>query len=431
MVERVFSYSEGTQENGKIMRLLKDMQAHEAIVGDVFVTEDKDALAFRDWIQGSIGVFILSVFEALDYLDVYLKKHGKYLYRPNYSASKKLYYWDRLCNLVPAFQETWIASAVAEQSLPNGEQVQDYLHSLSTRLLYMLEIKDRIASHFYTRADNEVQHDILRELNYFMTLTTGTFDALAWVMKYYYNFGPADSGDVRFRQKIVLKLPPNKTSNSLINHVEGQNSVLGKVLKSQSTQQLINIFYHARDSIQHRHPIKGIQYIRAKARAGKIVQLLAREEDTAYSLAILDPDTEQAISELDSDDPSDYFTYWGLRKLDEWAFLEPYKFVVQALRGLLEFYGEVLRLLHIGDCVSLTKPDLANIEILIRGGVHRHPQFIIPFLLNRTLPPIADSIPRMPGAQLSPTQQLYDSVEDRAIWGTFERFIEFTTEVTS
>ncbi|MBI4215836.1 MAG: hypothetical protein HY687_00350 [Chloroflexi bacterium] len=424
MVERVFSYSRGTQENGKVMRLLKDMQAHEAINGGVFVTEDKDALAFRDWIQGRIGVFILSVSEAFDYLDVYLKKHGKYLYRPHYSANKKLYYWYRLCELVPVFQKTWTASAAATQSLPSGEQVQGYLHSLYTRLLYMLEIKDRIASHFYARADNEVQHDILRELNYFMVLTTGTFDALAWVMKYYYNFCPTDSEDTRFRQSITLKLPPKKQSNKLITHVERQNSSLGEFLRSAPTQNLIGIFYPARDSIQHRHPLRGIQYIRSKIRAGRRDPIQAGAQDTAYSLAILDPDTMQAISEVDSDDPSDYFTLWGVRTVDEWTFLEPYKFVVQALRTLFAFYGEILRLLNIGGCDSLTRSDLDKIESLIRAGVPQHQRFTIPFLLNRTLPPVANSIPRLPGDILSPTQ-LYDSVESNALFGTCELFIEF------
>lgn len=268
VVETVFSYPRGTTENSRIVRLLKDLEAHRGTDADIFVTEDNDALAFRDWIQDRIPVLILSVSEALDYMDVYLKRHGEYLYDPHRRISGNwFYYWERLCELLPTFPITWTATVFAVVSLPNGEQVQNYLRSLSTRLIYMLETKDRIASQFYRRSDSEVQYDMLRELNYFMMLTTGSFDALAWLLRYFYEFRPADSEqNQELRQRIVLKLRPTQSTNGLINHVEAGNGGLGSYLRSDQTQKIMNVFYPSRDSIQHRHPLSGIQYIRAVAR---------------------------------------------------------------------------------------------------------------------------------------------------------------------
>jgi hypothetical protein len=423
-VERVFTYPAGTVENRRIVRLLKDLEAHRTTDADVFVTEDDEALAFRDWIQDRIPILILSVLEALDYLDVHLKRHGEYLYDPHRRIRGNwFYYWERLCELLPTFPMTWAATVFAVERLPNGEQVQSYLRSLSTRLVYMFEPKDEIASRFYKRSDGQVQCEMLRELNYFMTLTTGSFDALAWLLRYFYEFRPADSEqNQELRQRVVLKLRPRQSTNGLINHVEARNKRLGSYLRSDQTQKLMSIFYPSRDSIQHRHPLSGLQYIRAMSSTGKR-PIRQSEEDTAYSLAILDVDTEQAISRLDSDDLSDYFTCWGMRKVYDQAFLEPYKFVVQALRKVVEFHECVLQLLAIYSSGFLMAKDLSRIKDSEQVRASRRQKFLVPFLLTPKLPPINPGIPRMPIPGVwTPGEAKSD--ESMALYGTHPLFVE-------
>lgn len=424
MVEKIFGYLSGTPQNSKIRRLLKDMEAHRAMDADIFVTEDQDALAFRDWIQNHMSVFILNLYETLDYLDVHLKRHGKYLGTPHVSITgRRGYYWERLCELIPALPKTWTASIVAEKTLLNGEQIVNYTHSLYIRLIYMLETKDRIASAFYQKADNETQHEMLREINYFVALATGAFDALAWLLRYFYSFCPNDSEeDPKLRQRIVLKLRSKQSTNGLISHVEAQNKILGSFLRRKDTQNLMTIFYPSRDSMQHRHPLSGIQYVRAVARPA-IGHLSPEEKDTAYNLAILDTDTERAIANLDSDDPSDYFTFWGVRKLHDVVFLEPYKFVVQALRKLALFYEHALQSLDIYNSSSLSESDVTRINQLEQERFSKRADFVIPFLLNRTLPPISPTIPRMPGSG-HPVSGEAKSEESMALYGVYTVFVE-------
>lgn len=423
-VEYEFGYQQNSLENQKAIRLLKDLEAHSSINADVFVTENNDALAFRDRLQELIDIFILSVSEALDFLDVHLKRQDKFVCGAHTTIEgKRLYYWDRLCELIPSFQKAWITCAIAKTSLPNGEQVQNYLDSLSTRIMYMLESKDRLASQFYLMSDNKVQHEMLRELNYFITLTTGSFDALAWLFRYFYQFRPNDSEEsTELRQKITLRIKSGRQTSGLVNHIEQANKNLGSYLRSNHAQNLMSIFYPSRDSIQHRHPLRGIQYVRTLAQPGR-PHIPQSDMDKGYSLAILDMDTEKAISQLDLDDLSDYFTVWGIRKLGANSFLEPYKFVLQSLSSLIEFYEHVLKTFDIRGCDTLTKDDLRQMEEVEQDTNRKQPKFVVPFLLKRALPPISTRIPRIPISGALVTGQAKSDMSI-ASYGTYPLYIE-------
>ncbi len=427
--EYEFGYAQDSAENQRAIRLLKDLEAHESINADIFVTEDHDALAFRDRLQDLTEVLILSVSETLDYLDVHLKRQGKFVDRAYSTVDiKRLYYWERLCELLPSFQRTWIACATATTSLPNGNQVRNYLTSLHTRIIYMFEAKDIIASQFYLKSDNKVVYEMLRELNYFMTLATGSFDALAWLLRYFYQFRDSDSEKSdELRRRVTLIIKSGKHTNGLVNHVEQVNKSLGSYLRSKDVQNLMSVFYPSRDSIQHRHPLRGIEYIRTASQPGGpnlLPSTIDSDMEKGYSLAVLDEDTEKAICLLDSDDPSDYFTMWGVRKLGHDPFLEPYKFVLQALKSLMKFYENVLTMLDIGHYDLFTADDLQKIENHEKETNRERPKYAIPFLLKRTLPPISSRIPREPlSGNLAAGEA--ESIESIASYGDYPMYVEW------
>ena len=260
----------------------------------------------------------------------------------------------------------------------------------------MLEIKDRIASQFYLKSDTGVQDEMLRELNYFMTLTTGSFDALAWLFRYFYQFRSNDSEvNDELRRRVTLKIKSGRHTNGLVNHIEQVNNSLGSYLRSKGAQNLMNIFYPSRDSIQHRHPLRGVQYVRARKQPGRR-DISQSDMDKAYSLAVIDRDTGEAISLVDSDDISDYFTIWGIRKLGACSFIEPYKFVLQALLSLREFYEHVLKYFSIDIGKYCNQDDFQRVEVNIREINLNRSKYIIPFLPRRALPPISPHIPRIP-----------------------------------
>lgn len=422
--ESVFGYAQDSVENQRAIRLLKDLEAHESLNADIFVTEDNDALTFRDRLQDLTKVLILSVSETLDYLDVHLKRQGTYVIAANSIINGKgAYYFERLCELLPSFQRTWVTCATATTSLPNGKQVQNYLISLYKRIIYMLESKDKIASQFYLKSNNNVTYEMLRELNYFMTLTTGTFDAMAWLFRYFYQFRDSDSEkSIRLRMAVTLKIKTDQQSKPLINHIEQRNKDLSAYLCSNYTQNLMSIFYPPRDSIQHRHPLLGIQYMTSVSQPGShgLPQI---DMGRGYSLAVLDEDTEKAIYLLDSDDVSDYFTLWGIRKLGPNTFLEPYKFVLQALMRLMELYDNVLTMLDISHSNFLTTDDLTRIKNLEREINLKRSKYVIPFLLKRTVPPISLKIPRVPISGLSFKGEA-KSDESIALYGEYPMYVE-------
>lgn len=397
LVESIFGYEQRSNSNQKVLRLLKDLEAQEAMSADVFVCQDEDALAFRDKLQDLVTGFILNINEALDYVDVFLKRKNTFISGAHSTiAGKGLYYRERLAELIPAFQKLWITCSTVTTVIPNGLEAQGYLGSLAARMMYMFEAKDRIASQFYLKSDNEVQHEAIRELNYFVTLATGTFDALAWLLRYLSAFR-IDEAEENFelRQKVIIRLKPGQTTNALISHAEKYHKELGRYLRSSSVQSLIGVFYPARDSIQHRHPLRGTQYVRAVAQLGAPA-IRNEDMDKGFSLAILDRDMEKAISSLDSEDTSDYFSVWGVRKLGDDAFLEPYKFVMQSLRQLSKFYENVFQMLSTKICGSLPQGELHRIREMERQTNKIQSDFLVPFLLQRDLPPISGRLPRLP-----------------------------------
>ena len=112
------------------------------------------------------------------------------------------------------------------------------------------------------------------------------------------------------RLDVTLKIKTGRQIKQLINHIDQRNKDLGSYLYSDYAQNLMSIFYPPRDSIQHRHPLRGIEYVRTVSQPGRPNLPLGdidSDMEKGYSLAVLDEDTEKAICLLDSDDPSDYF----------------------------------------------------------------------------------------------------------------------------
>jgi hypothetical protein len=402
-LDEVFGAPPSSPKYGQRRESLLALEAGEAVGGHLFVTLSEDLLANRDWLQDRMTVFIVGLSEALYFLDVHLKRRGIYAYRASsHVAGKQGYYFKRVCESIPNFPIAWTTSLFGEGEIPTGQSVQRYLESLHLRLVPMFEIKDRIADLFYTQANNDTQYLMLREMNMFFPLVTGSFDSLAWLCRYLYQFRPQKTEeDWELRRRVVLKLPQGQ---ELINHIEQANKPLGELLRSDAVQKLLEVFYPTRDSIQHRHPLAGVQYIWVEDRGLGIIPRAANEK--AYSLALLDEDTAQAIGALDQDDASDYFTQWGLRTGGSSKLLEPHKFITQALNELRKFYDGFFQLLGLPSHQILSEATKQSVQAVEkeRRDQYRH-EFALPFFLDRDIPIIAGGL-----AQATTMKSGYGSV---------------------
>jgi hypothetical protein len=364
-----------------------DVTSCQCVDGSLFVTCDPDMLSYRDWFQDEISVFIVTPEEALDYIDIYMKCLGEYLRHPRYSIrGRQSYYFSRLCGLIPSFSRTWTVANIAEIEIPDGEAIRHHLQSFYLRLLRMLQVKDVIATQYYQTADNETLFSMLGELNTFMPLATGTFDSLAWISRHLYEY-KTDSiklgKDDPERHRTILRLPEPGKANGLVNSIELHNKPLAQMLRSRESQNLIGIYYPARDSIQHRHPLSGLKYIWMEDNGS------GRPSDTddekAFGLAILDLETDDAISKLDSEDASDYFSMWRIRHTGHYSLLEPYKFVTRALLELGVFYESFFERLGLFNLPNLSQESKA-LESEVESKRRLRTSFSIPFLLKHQRP---------------------------------------------
>lgn len=397
-LDLLFGVRLGTQRYSILREALLALDIGAGIRSHLFVTLNNDLLARRDWLQDRFEVFIVSLSEALDFIDVHLKRMGTFVYRPSFHVSgTHAYYFGRVCQAIPAFASTWTSVVVGDAELPNGQQVRRYLESFALRLISMFEAKDRVADQFYRPADNNTTHHMTRELNAFFPLVTGTFDALGWLARHLYGFGTGSNDkDQEFRRRVVIKLQPGRSTNGLISHIETANKPLAKLLRSKQVQDLLNVFYPARDSIQHRHPFVGVGYAWIEDR-GRGVRP-AFDDGKAFSLAILDGDTATAIQMLDKEDSADYFSDWGLRWGGVYRLLEPYKFVRHALRHLIQFYQNFFLYLDLAAHSNLSptsSQEIWAIEAERTADLRR--TFEVPFLMSKDIPAIAGGLAQVMG----------------------------------
>jgi len=176
-----------------------------------------------------------------------------------------------------------------------------------------------------------------------------------------------------------------------IDCVAQTNQPLGQFLLSSSTQNLLKVFYPVRDSVQHRHLLTGVQYMWVEDRGLSIVPRSAEEK--ACSLAILDDESAEAIAAFDKEDPSDYFSRWGVRHAGGYRLLEPYKFVTQALRQLCQFYQEFLNHLDLPAHHTLSASTLQEVrKLLAEKDADPRRWYAIPFLVESDVPMIAGGL---------------------------------------
>src|SRR5579859_5220863 len=105
-----------------------DVQVHQALSRHLFVTLDSSILNLALTARPEGSVFVLTPREARRYVDLCLKAYGHYHIRTNRTTNRSLYYWQRLWNLVPAFQTAWPYGVYgAANSLPGGTPIMDFL----------------------------------------------------------------------------------------------------------------------------------------------------------------------------------------------------------------------------------------------------------------------------------------------------------------
>jgi len=235
---------------------LVDAKIHQALERHLFVTLDQSVLNLALNPRPEGNVFVLTPHEAQHYIDLCLKAHEKYHIRTNYTANRSVYYWQRLWNLVPAFQAAWPYTVYgAADSLPDSAPIMDFMQALYARLIGQMQACDRIGWLRYGIPTSDARDEMLNQLNYFFMLATGVFDSLAWLA--YHRFGFRISSP----QGVTLRAERRSgRENPLFRQLDTAAPDLASFFRDRQQQERIGLFYAPRDAIQHRLVLTGAHF---------------------------------------------------------------------------------------------------------------------------------------------------------------------------
>lgn len=338
----VFGYKEDSKEFREITNAFHDLLAIEAITNflesdSIFVTQCSSMLKKNVRIQRRFNVKILSFVQALEYMDLDLKRRNIYYANPKVRETdgRAFHYWFLIRYLIPNFAEAWRVAVFGNAVIQNGPKIKDVLSGLADRFENALYTSDRIALEFMKRPINSTEWEILYNFNYFCLLATGVFDALAWLTVHRYSM------PIHKRLDVTIQITGSKSRGAkFVNAISQRNAPLASFI--QNNADLIKLFYPMRHSAQHREPVGGAQFE-------------DRAEGWTASLARIKSDAVAGIRKIDTQGHP--FSEWGL--LDTWSdFLEPYRFTRKALRELVAFSNEYLNFLDFPSLI--TSPELSE-----------------------------------------------------------------------
>lgn len=215
-----------------------DLELHALLGRDVFVTADPELLApigssdlksHRERLLNK--TLVLRLAEAQRYVDLYLKEFRDYRVRPNLSMGQSGYYVKRLRDAIPAFSQAWSYMVFGKEALPRGRYLEEFMNTLSHRLTWQMRAHDRIGWLRYSPSNNAVVDEMVYHLNYFIMLTTGVFDCLAWLAYHRFQL-KADKRSVSLRD-----LPTSRKQQRFLDIIANSAPSLADYLRTPYVQK--------------------------------------------------------------------------------------------------------------------------------------------------------------------------------------------------
>ncbi len=311
-----------------LVYILKALIGPETGQKTILITEREKLLNRLNWSKASFPSIptnsIFSPDEALIYIDLHCKQWKEYLIAPNYYVNRGLWYLYSFKTKLTEYQHAWSAVVFGGASIPDGEKLTDSTESLADRFTDMLIAIDEIGINYYTGVNNDTQDAIIYHFNYWITLFTGVFDALAWISKYRYQIEFDHVG------RIGLRTSSHKKFTRLL--FEKDAKLRGYLSKNSS---VIELMYEPRNLVIHREQLKGLRFNN-------------RSENFDFNMVRIPEKFFDQIVEL-SKEKGDTLREWGHYQSHGEFFLEPYRFVRKATPALIEFANGFLKLLDFGE----------------------------------------------------------------------------------
>ncbi len=284
---------------------------------DFFVTEDVDLLTQRFLLQPQQDILIVTVREAMEIMDLYAKSRGAYFISSYYPCeSSWFYYWCLFRARVPYYNVS-----------------NDILSAFASRFVYVLMSLDKMGIQYYSGANNDTMEETAYNFNYFVSLVSGIFDALA----------------IYTRERLQLRFSgdniPSRTSLSrtsgrdFLRALRQSDPGLGQHVDNYS--DFIRLIYDMRDTVIHR---EGLQRMGFEYDGQNGERWVANFIEVSNQIGL----TIRRCG--DRNVPYDLITEWGVYPAragisPAFCFIAPFRFAKAATTKLAEFSNKYLELL--------------------------------------------------------------------------------------
>lgn len=297
---------------------------HAALNGDnglnILVTSDDFLLKNRLWFEAHFPggtLNIMTMDEATEIVDLFLKYRGSYSISCNYTVNKGYWYWLSFRTKIPFYHV--------------GDSILD---ALAQRFVFLLMNVDEMGFQYYSGVSNDTMDNTIYHFNYLISLVTGIFDSLA----------------IRtFNQyKLVFKGSNIPSRISLRNDI-GRNFL--RALKEVN----LDLRKHIHDCV---HFVKVIYLLRERVLHREGLQQACfeyRGEDEKWKANFIRIPMEIVYYLKQSRDIKENYEPWTKFGVYGSDFLEPYKFAKSSALLLSKFCNKYLQLLGFSNFIEEMK----------------------------------------------------------------------------
>ena len=283
----------------------------------IFITNEKILLDNRFWFKSHVPgepLYIMSVEEAAQFLNLYLKKRSIYIIHSSQKSTIRFDKW------------FWYFLSM-RLKLHHYNVGEGHIDSVVDRFIHILIALDEIGILSYSKIRNATRLDTLYHFNYLIPLITGIFDNIALTLdkKLEINWP--------YLREISLS---NTAGEKYLKEIRRKSPVIRKHINSYV--HFINLIYDIREQVIHRLGLKstGINYrdvdLKLKTHAIRIPE---KSDQIVWNV-------KQCGDRPIKNSP---FSEWGLYSSTSELYIIPYTFSLKVVKTLIEFIEKFLELL--------------------------------------------------------------------------------------
>jgi len=285
----------------------------------IFITENdfylKNEVDFVN-IFPNTSMNFLTVENSALYIDYYLKNKNKFMLRGYVSLSKWLWYWISMRVKLPHYNV----------DIKGDNEI---INSLAERVVFALMSLDQIGINYYKDYEsNSIQYEIYYHFNYLIALIVGIFDSLALLTNNKLN--------INFAKKEKINL----LNKNFLREIRCKNKNIRDYITYHKT--FINMMNDLRNEIIHRKLSDNVTYGGSRGIRGYHVC-------TYYD--VID---KHIVHLNDKMMKHSNISEWGILKFFKRQYIEPFNFSLKAMRNLMPFIDNYLKLLSYPEFSGFT-----------------------------------------------------------------------------